>query len=169
MIIERVATTKNETNYLTYVGRLRAVGKKFPITKDGNANLSEIAIQSGFGRDRLYKNKKLSTWFKEDLKDIGIEGNRSKTTNDDFLAKKADKKSRDASVLRTELDAKIQEVDGLRNELEDLQAEIKKLKRQKSENEAAMEEMGNAAKQFKEVTPLHHTPKPLLIDMPFRA
>jgi len=139
--MERVTTTKNEMKYLAYVEHLRANKKKFPINKDGNANLSEIARDCEFGRDRLYKNTKLAIWFKEDLKDIGTEGGASKIADDDYLAKKADKKSKDASALRADLDAKIQEVIALRKDIEDLESEVKKLKRQKSENEAAMEDM----------------------------
>lgn len=139
--MERVSTTKNQIKYLAYVEHLRANKKKFPINKDGNANLSEIARDCEFGRDRLYKNTKLAIWFKEDLKDIGIEGGGSKRENDDYLAKKADQKSKDASALHADLDAKIQEVIGLRKDIEDLKSEIKKLKRQKSESETAMEDM----------------------------
>jgi hypothetical protein len=142
---EREAT--NKASYENYVQKLKVEQKGFPVNKDGNANIAEVARQCDFGRDRLYGQTKLGIQFRKDLKGIGLEGGPTKRVQDDYLAKKVDKKSRDASVLRTQLDAKVQEVSILRQENEQLKADLKKMKQRKSEHDAAMEEMENTGRR----------------------
>lgn len=139
----RSRTAINRANYDLYVSKLRKAGKGFPVNKSGDANIAEIARQCDFGRDRLYQGSKLHDQFKEDLKDIGLEGSpkKNEAEKDDFNAKRADQKSKDASVLQAQLDVKVQELSLLREQHEKLKAEFDKLKRQKSEHDAAMDEL----------------------------
>ena len=107
-IESRLAKTKNQHNYLAYIRQLINDGKKFSLNKDKDVNISEVARVCDFGRDCLYGEGKIATWFKRDLKLIGNEGVASKKSNDDFLSEKADQKSKDASKLQTQLDVKVQ-------------------------------------------------------------
>ncbi len=139
----------NQAAYKHYVEQLKAEEKGFPRNKDGDANLSEIARKCGFGRDRLYESSKSKLYeqFAKDLVTIGVEGTPPKTSHDEYLAKKVEQKSRDASALKADLDAKVQEVASLRDKVEELTTELNKLKRQKSENEAAMDELESTGRR----------------------
>lgn len=145
----RSRTEVNKANYELYVSKLREAGKGFPVNKSGDVNIAEIARQCDFGRDRLYQATKLKEQFERDLKDIGLEGGprKTKAERDDYLAKKADQKSKDASVLKTRLDTAVEELSLLRAKYEKLEAKYETLKRQKSEQSAAMDEMENTGRR----------------------
>lgn len=143
----RARTEINRANYEHYVNKLKEAGKGFPTNKSGNANLAEIAMKCDFGRDRLYEGSPLHVQFKKDLVNIGLEGDNSVSQKDDYNAKKASQKSKDASALQVQLDVKIQELSLLREKYEKLESELEAIKRKKTEQSAAMEEMENTGRR----------------------
>jgi hypothetical protein len=143
----RSRTELNKANYEIYVNKLRKSEKGFPVNKSGNANLAKIAKECDFGRDRLYEGSPLHLRFKQDLSDIGLEGGSNKTQKDDYNAKKATQKSKDASALQVQLDIKVQELFILREKYERIETELKTLKRQRSEHSAAMDELENTGRR----------------------
>ena len=143
----RARTILNKANYEFYVSKLREEGKGFPTRTTGDINLTEIARKCDFGRDRLYEGSPLFAQFKKDLADIGREGCSNETQKDDYNAKRAEKKSKDASALQVQLDIKVQELCILREQYEKLHAEFEKLKRQRLEHDAAMDELESTGRR----------------------
>ena len=143
----RARTAINKASYLLYVNTLETQEKGFPANELGEANISEIARECDFGRDRLYQGSPLYNLFMQDLVRIGLEGSNKKRNSNDFLAKKAEGKSKDASILKTQLDSKVQEIAALREKFEKLESDFEKLKSRKSEHIAAMDELENTGRR----------------------
>jgi len=143
----RARTAINKASYLLYVNTLETQEKCFPVNELGEANISEIARKCDFGRDRLYQGAPLYDEFIQDLARIGLEGSKKKRNSDDFLAKKVESKSKDASILKTRLDSKIQEIAALKEKYEKLESDFEKLKSRKSEHIAAMDELESTGRR----------------------
>lgn len=136
---------------------LEQAGKKFPVNQFGDVNFSKIADECGNRRQ----------WFSESAKKVFSESNETleriiakdirRIGSDFFVAKDpesalvdiAEKKSREASQLRSMLEQKSKENELLRDQVEKLTAELRLLRGNVSDLQGQAEMMTDCGRTFR--------------------